>query len=34
MDSAARAVETRYQGWFVDSKQLGHDHGDPSTSSV
>ena len=34
MDSAARAVETRYQGWFVDSKQLGHDHGDPSTSSA
>ena len=29
MDSAARAVETRYQGWFVDSKQLGHEHGDP-----
>lgn len=29
MDSAVRAGETRYQGWFVDSKQLGDEQGDP-----
>jgi hypothetical protein len=29
MDSAARVVEGKYQGWYVDSKQLVYEHFDP-----
>ena len=29
MDSAARVVEAKYQGWFVDSKQLVYERYDP-----
>ncbi len=29
MDSAARVVEAKYQGWYVDSKQLVYEHHDP-----
>ena len=26
MDSAARVVEAKYEGWFIDSKQLVYEH--------
>lgn len=29
MDSAARALEVKYEGWHVNSKQLGYDRHDP-----
>ena len=29
MDSAALVVEAKYEGWHVNSKQLGYEHRDP-----
>ncbi len=29
IDSAARVVQAKYQGWYVDSKQLVYEHHDP-----
>jgi len=29
MDSAATAVEVRYEGWHVNSKQIGYEHRSP-----